>query len=357
LSLLLLRVKEAFLFWGFDGAVGVLKGLAAFSACVASGVFLFLLLALGAQIWVRARRTLKCAETLPRGPSKLALERSSLMGLSASAAMPVGMVLLASVWIQWGYPQASQVLWCLGASLEALVSAWVFSRLVLSWHSEGFWASIVPVLLIPAVGNALVVLAGVPLGYQTWSALQFALGCALWPWVWGLLGLRARRLGPLPSALQPTWCILLSPPSVVGLGCWVWHRGFGVPSEPFPLMNELWVVGAWGCWCLAFVSAWQIKPHVMGMLRAPFALSHWAISFPLAAYASLNWALLDVLEGQAHRLNFPRAVAPEMAMTQAVIDGALSLWSGWLSLGVLLALGVLSAKTLRLMARGLAQHL
>ena len=135
---------------------GLTQTLVWLSAGVASGVLVLLLLALAAQTALRF-----FSRPSPLGESELALERRRIPSLSASAALAVGMILLASVWFQLGYPSASGLLWCLGASLEALTSGVVFCRLFQARGQEGFWAQITPTLLIPAVGNALVVLAGV----------------------------------------------------------------------------------------------------------------------------------------------------------------------------------------------------
>ena len=133
---------------------GLTQTLVWLSAGVASGVLVLLLLALAAQTALRF-----FSRPSPLGESELALERRRIPSLSASAALAVGMILLASVWFQLGYPSASGLLWCLGASLEALTSGVVFCRLFQARGQEGFWAQITPTLLIPAVGNALVVLA------------------------------------------------------------------------------------------------------------------------------------------------------------------------------------------------------
>ena len=353
LSLLLLRVREVSLSWAGPEVGAAAQWLAALSAGVATVVFVFLLCALGLQSLVRVLALGQAHHTrvsrVAPSPSQLALERRSIPGLSASAALAVGMVLLASVWLQWGQHTASAVLWCVGAGLESLISVVVFYRLFKASLKDdltvNFWPTITPALLIPAVGNALVVLAGIPLGFGTWSAVQFVLGCGLWPLVWGLLVLREARVGALPSAMLPTWCILLSPPSVVGLGLLAWQQWTLATQEPW--MG--WVIGAWACWGLAGVTLWQLKPHARAVLSAPFGVAHWALSFPFAAYASLTWALfasvLTILSG---------AGAASGSHLLAVLAWCLGWWAVALLLVVVGILSVLSVKTLKLVSRSIA---
>ena len=330
---------------------GLTQTLVWLSAGVASGVLVLLLLALAAQTALRF-----FSRPSPLGESELALERRRIPSLSASAALAVGMILLASVWFQLGYPSASGLLWCLGASLEALTSGVVFCRLFQARGQEGFWAQITPTWLIPAVGNALVVLAGVPLGFTVWSALQFVLGCACWPVVSRLLTRRLERLGPLPLAVLPTWCIVLSPPSVVGLGLLVWRQEMvGGQGQAF----WAWTAGAWGCWLVASLSLWQLKAQARAILSASFGMPHWALSFPLAAYASLTWALLagllTAVMASPATPHLPwgfMMAAMTTAMTTVmwtVMCAVMWLWSSLLLFGVLAILLTLSVKTLQLL--------
>jgi len=352
LSLLLLRVREVSLAWAGPGPSAAAQWLAAWSAGVATVVFVFLVCALVLQSLVRVLALGHAPHSrwsnAAVSPSQLALERRSIPGLSASAALAVGMVLLASVWLQWGQPTASAVLWCVGAGLELLISVVVFYRLfqasLKDKLNDNFWPTITPALLIPAVGNALVVLAGIPLGFGTWSAVQFVLGCGLWPLVWGLLMLRQARIGALPLAMLPTWCILLSPPSVVGLGLLAWQQSTLATHEP----SMGWVIGAWTCWVLAAGNLWQIKPHARAVLSAPFAMAHWALSFPFAAYASLTWALfasvLTMISGGG---------TGSGSALLTVLAWCLGLWAATLVGVVLGILSVLSVKTLQLVLRSL----
>ena len=145
--------------------------------------------------------------------------------------------------------------------------------------------------------------------------------------------------------MLPTWCILLSPPSVVGLGLLAWQQWTLATQEPW--MG--WVIGAWACWGLAGLTLWQLKPHARAVLSAPFGMAHWALSFPFAAYASLTWALfasvLTILSGGG---------AASGSHLLAVLAWSLGWWAGTLLVVVVGILSVLSVKTLKLVSRSIA---
>ena len=137
-------------------------------------------------------------------------------------------------------------------------------------------------LFIPVVGNVVAPLAGVPMGYEAWSAAQMALGVFLWPVVLTLIVTRLAQAGPLPGRLSPTWFILAAPPSVIGLDLLQWQA---------PELT------AWACWGLALFSLlWALTQ--VGMMRAQsFGLPHWGMSFPLAAFTALSLRLSQTPQG------------------------------------------------------------
>ena len=106
------------------------------------------------------------------------------------AAMPVSLILLATVAVALGGPTPwARGLWMAGSVWQLGVTLWVVSRWLApaapastpAQASAAFWSGITPPLLIPIVGNVLVPLAGVPLGHGTWSVVQFGVGLFFWP--------------------------------------------------------------------------------------------------------------------------------------------------------------------------------
>ena len=197
------------------------------------------------------------------------------------AAAPVAMILVATVGMALaGAHPVLHALWWAGCLLQLVATWWVMLRW---WRSStatpsaGFqWASATPALFIPIVGNVLAPLAGVPLGHEAWSAAQFGVGLLFWPVVLVLLVARMAAIGMWPERLLPTGFILVAPPAVVGSSL----LQLGAPAS-----------AAWASWGMAaFTMAWcmALVPRIM---KLPFGLPHWGMSFPLAALAALSLRL------------------------------------------------------------------
>lgn len=203
------------------------------------------------------------------------------------AAIPVSLLLLATVGVALGGPRALwYVLWWVGSVAQLGVTAWVLGRWLSAARAEpgALWPGVTPVLLIPIVGNVVVPLAGVALGHPLWSAAQLGIGLFFWPVVVALVLARRIAHGPLPERLLPAWVILLAPPSVIPLAL--------MPYGVAPLVVHMFwgVAGFCGLWLL---------PLVPRMRHQSFGLPWWAFSFPLAAFATLTGRLADLSPGAA----------------------------------------------------------
>ena len=76
-------------------------------------------------------------------------------------------------------------------------------------------ATLSPAHFLPAVGNVLVPLAGVPLGYLEISWFFFSIGLVLWMILMPILiGRLLTQVSP-PDGLLPTLTILIAPPSLM----------------------------------------------------------------------------------------------------------------------------------------------
>ncbi|MBK7061872.1 MAG: C4-dicarboxylate ABC transporter [Rubrivivax sp.] len=194
------------------------------------------------------------------------------------ATLPIALILLATVAVAHGQAgPVTRALWALGALAQAAVTAWVLGRW---WKGNGpgglVWASATPALVIPVVGNVLVPLAGVPLGYVEWSAAQFGVGLLFWPVVLILIAVRIALQGLWPDRMRPTSFIFIAPPAVVGLSL----LQFGAP----PLL-------AWALWGAAMFSLVWVALQARQIAGLPFGLAHWGMSFPVAALAALTLRL------------------------------------------------------------------
>ncbi|MEZ5839567.1 MAG: SLAC1 anion channel family protein [Hyphomicrobiales bacterium] len=174
--------------------------------------------------------------------------------LLATAAMPFS-AKVAFVW------------WTIGATLHligtlSVVSAWIGHRAFETPHLNPAW-------FIPAVGNALVPIAGVPLGFPEISWFFFSVGMLFWIVLLTLVFNRLIFHTPLPERLFPTLVILVAPPAV----------GFVAYMRLAGELDSFARILYYGGVAFFLVVALQLPR----LLKLPFALSWWALSFPIAA--------------------------------------------------------------------------
>lgn len=194
------------------------------------------------------------------------------------AAIPISLILLATLSVALRGPDLiGQVIWWLGSLGQLWVTLWVFGRWLRGNQPGGLqWPTVTPALFIPVVGNVLVPLAGVPLGYGEWSAAQLGVGLLFWPLVMVMMMVRVAVAGLWPERLRPAIFIVIAPPAVVGLAL----MQLGAP-----------VLVGWAFWGLAFFSFLWAATQARAIAGQHFALLHWALSFPLAALAALTLRL------------------------------------------------------------------
>ncbi|OYT88938.1 MAG: C4-dicarboxylate ABC transporter [Burkholderiales bacterium PBB6] len=213
-----------------------------------------------------------------RHPEAWAEDRAHPVRHSFIATLPIAAALLATVGVSlFGPHPALEALWWAGSLGLLLVTRWVLTRWWLGNRVGGLqWLGITPALFIPVVGNVLVPLAGVPLGHPNWSAAQFGVGLLFWPVITVLLMVRIGTQGMLPERLLPTMFILIAPPTVAGLSA----LQLGAPE----------VVGwvAWGMAAFSFVWVGALANRIKALA---FSMTHWALSFPVAAFAALTLRL------------------------------------------------------------------
>jgi tellurite resistance protein len=191
------------------------------------------------------------------------------------ATVPISALLLVTLWVALIGPGPLVALaWWIASVAQLAVTLWVLARWWRGNQPDGLaWAALTPALIVPIVGNVLVPLAGVPLGYPFASAAQFGIGLLFWPVVLILLLARIAVAGLWPERLMPTMFIMIAPPAVIGVDM----LQFGAS----PLL-------AWGAWGMAlFFLLWAIT-QVRRIVALEFGIPHWAMSFPLAALAVLT---------------------------------------------------------------------
>ncbi|MEL7258629.1 MAG: SLAC1 anion channel family protein [Pseudomonadota bacterium] len=223
---------------------------------------------------VTACYTVKAA----RHPKAVHAEWDHPVSLAFFPAISISLLLLAAVALPWS-ELVSRGLWLVGAGLQliltlAVISSWIGSRSFVHGHLTPAW-------FVPAVGNVIAPLAGAQLGYIEISWFFLSIGLLFWIVLLAMVINRLVFHDPLPERLQPTLVILIAPPAIGFLG-WT-SLNSGLDPMARILMNATFF--------FLLVVALQLPT----ILRLPFSLSFWALSFPLAAAttASLRFSTLS----------------------------------------------------------------
>ncbi|WP_323780362.1 SLAC1 anion channel family protein [Thalassovita sp.] len=208
-------------------------------------------------------------------PAAVVAEWKHPVRLAFFPAISISLLLIATATLPRN-AQAAEILWLIGMVSQgvltiAVISGWIGARAFQTGHLSPAW-------FIPAVGNVIVPIAGVPLGYFELSWYFMSVGLIFWIVLMTLVMNRLIFHDPLPGRLQPTLVILIAPPAVAFVA---WVRLYGeVDAFARILLN--------GAYLFTLIVAVQLPR----MVRLPFALSFWALSFPFAAVtiASFNFA-------------------------------------------------------------------
>lgn len=171
----------------------------------------------------------------------------------------------------------SRPLWMLGVVLHLAFTLYV----VTIWmHHEHFKiAHINPAWFIPAVGNVLVPVAGVSLGYMDVSWFFFSVGLMFWIILMTIIFNRILFHHPIDQKLLPTLFILIAPPAV---GFIAYMR---LTGELDAFARILYYSGLF----LTLLLFTQVPRFA----RLGFFLSWWAYSFPLAAISIASMVMFD----------------------------------------------------------------
>jgi tellurite resistance protein len=199
-------------------------------------------------------------------------------------AMSISYLLLATALM--GVNQAAaNVVWTGATLLQgslalAVIGAWIGHRPFLPPQLSPAW-------FIPAVGNVIVPIAGGPLGHVEISWLFFSGGLLFWIVLLTLVLNRLMFHEPLPGRMVPTVTILVAPPAVAYVA---WLRLAGEPGAFDHILISLGYVFA----LIVTTQVWRFR----GM---PFALSWWALSFPIAALSIASFAHAGATRSAAHQ--------------------------------------------------------
>lgn len=214
-------------------------------------------------------------------PEKLAEEWSHPVKSSFFGAISVGVCLLSAVIFSYS-PMVAEYIWLFGASLHliamlAVLNAWVHRESLQPSHA-------CPVWFIPAVGNVVIPLGGVKLGYIEISWFFFGVGLIFWLVLLSLVMYRLMFVQPpLPDRLKPTMAIFLAPPTVA-FSSWLALTS-QTGDQPLDSTGHLLIA-------IGFFFAFFLLTQFRKFAQLPFFMSWWAYSFPSASFtiAAFNYA-------------------------------------------------------------------
>ncbi|CUH80929.1 SLAC1 anion channel family protein [Tropicibacter naphthalenivorans] len=221
-----------------------------------------------------------------RHPGAIQAEWAHPVKLAFFPAISISLLLIATA-LRAEAPGAAGVVWSVGAAAQgvltlAVISGWIGRRPFQPMHISPAW-------FIPAVGNVIVPVAGVPLGFVEVSWLFFSVGLMFWVVLLTLVMNRLIFHDPLPGRLLPTLVILIAPPAVAFLG---WLQLNGGVLDAFARVLYYAAIG------FAAIVAIQAQ----GFAKLPFALSWWALSFPVAALTIATLRFGELAGSGAHDL-------------------------------------------------------
>jgi tellurite resistance protein len=201
--------------------------------------------------------------------------------MSFFPAMSIGMLLLAVAFLghQTG---VSMVLWVVGSGVQlaftlAILSTWMHHDKFQVQHSNPAW-------FIPIVGNILVPIAGVPLGFREVSWFYFSVGLMMWIPLLAVLLNRFFFHPMMPAKLMPTLFILIAPPAV-GFIAWV-KLHHGVVDDAARIF-----------YYFALFTTLLLFSQIRHFVKLAFALPWWAYSFPMAAMTIATMVMLEKVGG------------------------------------------------------------
>lgn len=183
-------------------------------------------------------------------------------------AVSVSMVVLSIGVRAYSVPVA-EVLWIVGAALHLILAVTLIRRWILHAQDESV---LTPAWFIPVVGNILVPVGGVALGYVEISWFFFSIGLIFWLAFFTIVLHRVLFVPAMSDRSLPTLFILLAPPSI-GLSAYLAFTG----GKVGPLADILYSVALFIAILLA-----SLGKH---LAHGPFFMSWWAMTFPADGWA------------------------------------------------------------------------
>jgi len=234
--------------------------------------------------WMAGVSTAVFAALLVIYLGKIVLYRGAVVGelrhpvkLNFFPTISISLLLLAIAFLPIE-TAVSRPLWVAGTGLHLVFTLYVVNVWM---HHEHFDVKHMnPAWFIPAVGNVLVPVAGVPLGYADVSWFFFSVGMLFWGVLLTIIFYRMLFHHPIEERLMPTLFILIAPPAV---GFIAYTRLIG---ELDSLARVLYFSGLF----LTLLLFTQVGRFA----KLKFFLSWWAYSFPLAAISVASMLMYEL---------------------------------------------------------------
>jgi tellurite resistance protein len=242
---------------------------------ISDGIILF-------TVGVFALVSLVYLTKLIRYPQAVVGETKHPVKLSFFPAISISMLLLSICFLHCDIAflkGLAKGFWMVGAGLHLIFTLYVIS----SWmhHDHYETVHINPAWFIPAVGNVLVPIAGVSLGFTEISWFFFSIGIIFWIILFSLLFNRVLFHNPMPTHLIPTFFILIAPPAVGFLSYLKLNHG---ELDNFAHMM----------YYIALFLTLLLFMQIRRFSKLPFFLSWWAYSFPIAAITISTFTMFEL---------------------------------------------------------------
>jgi tellurite resistance protein len=261
----------------------VVMGLAGFAIALQKGTALELLppqpgmLVAAASAGIFVLIALIYLSKIFRHPQAVREELHHPVRLSFFPTASISLILLSTCTLH-PLPGLAEVLWIVGSVAHLLFTLYVLGAWINHEHFQIQHMN--PSWFIPVVGNILVPIAGVPLGYIETSWFFFSIGLVFWVVLLVIVFYRVIFHNPLPAKLVPTFFILIAPPAV---GFLAYLRLNGGELDNFA--RVLYYAGLF----MTLLLFTQYRKFT----RLQFFLSWWAYSFPLAAITVASLTMFE----------------------------------------------------------------
>ena len=200
--------------------------------------------------------------------SEVIAEFNHPIKISFFPAFSISLLLISTATLEVSTTLA-RYLWFCGSGLHLLLTLYVMTQWI--HHTKFKIQHSTPAWFIPVVGNILVPITGVQLGYVEISWFFFSIGLLYWLVLKTLIFNRMLFHDPLPEKLLPTLFIMIAPPALGFISYVLLNHG---------QVDRFARVLYYSAMFITLLLLFQLPRFS----RIHFFVSWWAYSFPLAAF-------------------------------------------------------------------------